>query len=108
MTKWSDFLKQKSKETGISYKCLLSNKEIQAEYRAKNPKQIKKKEPKLNQPKVYNKEFAKKNEDKMRRAAERGALQFYKTELKNLRFLDGNQNNFRRDNVEIINPDLVN
>ena len=30
---WVLFLKQKSKETGISYMCLISNKEIQNEYK---------------------------------------------------------------------------
>ena len=30
---WVVFLKQKSKETGISYMCLISNKEIQTEYK---------------------------------------------------------------------------
>ena len=30
---WVIFLKQKSKETGISYMCLLSNKDIQNEYK---------------------------------------------------------------------------
>ena len=55
---WVLFLKQKSKETGISYMCLISNKEIQNEY--KNMKKgieskktdkskAKKKEPKKEQ-----------------------------------------------------------
>jgi hypothetical protein len=44
MTQWTEFLKEKSKETGISYMCLLSDKTIQAEYKKiKKPSEPKKK-----------------------------------------------------------------
>jgi hypothetical protein len=42
---WVLFLKQKSKETGISYSCLISNKDIQNEYKKLKMKNEKKIEP---------------------------------------------------------------
>lgn len=45
-SKWVQFLKQKVAETGESYGCLASKPEIREEYRALNPKPLKKSEAK--------------------------------------------------------------
>ena len=99
MTQWTAFLQQKVKETGKTYMCLLSDKAIQEEY--KKIKVKPKKEPKLNKPKVSNEEFRKKMQDRAENWRKKEALKLYNTPLENLIFINGDRNNFGKNNIKL-------